>query len=239
MTGPKTAGLNRAHWDLRSEPTTEVRMRTSPMYAPHIRVGADGTRPAPGAGQNTMLMPPGVYTIKLSAAGKELTQSLTVRKDPNSGGTDEDIAAQTRMLVDLRNHLNTAADMVILIESVRSQIEGLDRVSADPAIKKAAEEVNSQLMAVEMNLIDLRITGGQDGVRYASKLIGKLNYLANGLASGDFKPTDQQVEVQKLIEGQLKDLRSQVEGLRTRIASGFNDQLKNKNLPIIVVPAPK
>ena len=32
------------HWDLRSEPTREVRMRTSPMYAPHIRVGADGTR---------------------------------------------------------------------------------------------------------------------------------------------------------------------------------------------------
>ena len=50
---------------------------------------------------------------------------------------------------------------------------------------------------------DPRITGGQDGVRYASKLIGKLNYLANGLAS-------------------------QFEGLRSRIASGFNDQLKKQ-----------
>ena len=183
-----------------------------------------------------MLMPPGVYTIKLSAGGRELTQPLTVRKDPNSAGTEEDIAAQTRMIVELRDHLNTAADMVNLIEAVRSQIEGLGRVTADPAVKTAAEEVNAQLMAVEMNLIDLRITGGQDGVRYASKLLGKLNYLAGGLASGDFKPTDQQLEVQKLIEGQLKDLRSQVEGLRSRIASGFNDQLKNKNLPIIVVP---
>jgi len=214
-------------------------MRTSPMYAPHIRVGADGTRPAPGAGQNTMLMPPGVYTVKLSAGGREQTQSLTVRKDPNSGGTEEDIAAQIGMLVSVRDHLNTAADMVNLIEGIRSQIEGLDRVTADPAIKKAAEEVNSQLMAVEMNLIDLRLTGGQDGVRYASKLIGKLNYLANGLASGDFKPTDQQLEVQKLIEGQFKDVRTQVDGLRSRIVSGFNDQLKNKNLPIIVVPSLK
>ncbi len=239
FAGPKGAGLNRAYWDLRSEPTKEVRMRTSPMYAPHIRVGADGTRPAPGAGQNSMLMPPGVYTVKLSAGGRELTQSLTVRKDPNSGGTEEDIEAQTRMLVDVRTHLNTAVDMVNMIEGIRSQIEGLDRVTGDPAITKAAEEVNSQLMAVEMNLIDLRITGGQDGVRYASKVIGKLNYLANGLASGDFKPTNQQLEVQKLIEGQLTELRAQVEGLRSRIASGFNDQLKNKNLPIIVVPSPK
>ena len=200
--------------------------------------GADGTRPAPGAGQNTMLMPPGVYTVKLSAGGQELTQPLTVRKDPNSGGTEEDIAAQTRMLVDLRDHLNEAADMVNLIEGIRSQIEALDRVTADPAVRKAAEEVNQQLMAIEMNLIDLRLTGGQDGVRYASKLLGKINYLANGLASGDFKPTDQQLEVQKLIQAQVKELRTQVEGLRSRIAGGFNDQLRNKNLPIIVVPPP-
>ena len=72
--------------------------------------------------------------------------------------------------------------MVNQIEGMRSQIEALDRVTADPAVRKAAEEVNQQLMATEMNLFDLRLTGGQDGVRYASKLLGKINYLANGLA---------------------------------------------------------
>jgi len=239
LPGPKAAGLNRTYWDLRSEPTREVRMRTSPMYAPHIRVGADGTRPAPGAGQNTMLMPPGVYTVKLSAGGRELTQTLTVRKDPNSGGTEEDISAQTRMLVELRESLNTAADMVNLIEVLRSQVEGLSRLTADPAVRQSAEEVIQQLIAAEMGLIDLRLTGGQDGVRYASKLLGKINYLANGLASGDFRPTDQQLEVKQVIEGQLKELRTQIEGLRLRIAGGFNDQLRSKNLPMIVVPSPK
>lgn len=238
MAGPKAAGLNRATWDLRSEPTREVRMRTSPMYAPHIRVGPDGTRAAPGAAQNTMLMPPGVYTVKLSAGGRELTQSLTVRKDPNSAGTEEDIAAQTRMLVELREQLNEAADMVNAIEGVRSQIEGLARLTADPAVRKSAEEVNQQLMAAEMQLIDLRLTGGQDGVRYASKLLGKINYLANGLASGDFKPTDQQLEVQKLIQAQMQELRTQVDGLRSRIIAGFNEQLRARNLPIIVVRSP-
>ena len=143
------------------------------------------------------------------------------------------------MLVDLRDHLNEASEMVILIEGIRSQIEGLDRVTTDPAVRKSAEEVNQQLMATEMNLIDLRLTGGQDGVRYASKLLGKINYLANGLASGDFKPTDQQLEVQKLIQAQVKELRTQVEGLRSRITAGFNDQLRSKNLPIIVVPPPR
>jgi hypothetical protein len=239
LAGTKQPGLNRTYWDLRSEPTKEVRMRTSPMYAPQVRVGPDGTRPAPGAGQNTMLLPPGSYTVKLSAGGRELSQSLVVRKDPNSGGTDADVEAQTRMLVELRGSLNAAADTVNQIEMMRSQIEALDRLTADPAVKKAADELNQQLMAVEMNLVDLRITGGQDGVRYASKLLGKINYLTGGLSSADFKPTDQQLEAKKVIEDQLKGVQTQAEGLRTRVLSGFNDQLRNKNLPIIVVPSPR
>ncbi|MEO8678553.1 MAG: sialidase [Vicinamibacterales bacterium] len=239
LAGGKQAGLNRSYWDLRSEPTKEVRMRTSPMYAPQVRVGPDGTRPAPGAGQNAMLLPPGSYTVKLSAGGRELSQSLVVRKDPNSGGTDADVEAQTRMLVELRGSLNAAADTVNQIEMMRSQIEALDRLTADPAVKKAADELNQQLMAVEMNLVDLRITGGQDGVRYASKLLGKINYLAGGLSSADFKPTDQQLEAKKVIEDQLKGVQTQAEGLRARVLSGFNDQLRNKNLPIIVVPSPR
>src|SRR4029450_5812614 len=79
LTGTKSIGLNRTYWDLRSEPTKEVRMRASPMYAPKARPGPDGTRPAAAAGQNTMLMPPGAYTVKLSAGGRELSQSLVVR----------------------------------------------------------------------------------------------------------------------------------------------------------------
>ena len=239
LTGTKSTGLNRTYWDLRSESTKEVRMRTSPMYAPNVRPGPDGTRPAPGAGQNTMLMPPGAYTVKLSAGGRELSQSLVVRKDPNSGGSDADVEAQTRTLVELRGALNTAADTVNSIEIMRSQIEGLARLTNDPAVTKAADELNQQLMAVEMNLIDLRLTGGQDGVRYASKLLGKINYLAGGLASGDFKPTNQQLEAQKVIDDQLKGIQSQADGLRTKVLGAFNEQLRTKNLPIIVIPSPK
>ena len=84
LAGTTRAGLNRIYWDLRSEPTAEPRLRTNPLYAPQpqFRPGPDGTRPAPGAGQITMLMPPGAYTVKLSVGGREMTQALTVRKDP-------------------------------------------------------------------------------------------------------------------------------------------------------------
>ena len=48
LTGPQASGLNRLYWDLRYEATTEIRLRTSPLYAPHIQVGPEGWRPLPG-----------------------------------------------------------------------------------------------------------------------------------------------------------------------------------------------
>lgn len=62
--------------------------------------------------------------------------------------------------------------------------------------------------------------------------------IANGLASGDFKPTNHQLEVQKLIQAQMKELRTQVDGLRSRIIAGFNEQMRARNLPMIVVRSP-
>ena len=75
---------------------------------------------------------------------------------------------------------------------MRSQLEALGRVVDDAAVRKAAADLDQKFIDLEMKLIDLRITGAQDGVRYAAKLISRFGYLANGLSSADFKPTDQQ-----------------------------------------------
>ena len=122
LTGTKNVGINRVPWDLRGEQSTEVWMRTSPAYASEITVGADGTRAAPGAPRMSVLLPPGTYTVKLSAAGKELTQPLIVTKDPNSSGTEAEVQTQVAMLLDLRSDLEKAAGMVNQIELIRSQL---------------------------------------------------------------------------------------------------------------------
>jgi hypothetical protein len=167
------------------------------------------------------------------------TQRLVVRKDPNSGGTEADIAAQNRVVSALREELNTAATAVHRIESARVQLEGLPRLTTDTAARRSAEAMNRKLIDVEMNLVELRMTGaGQDGVRYGSKLISKIGYLANGIASGDFKPTDQHLEVQQVLAEQLRTHLAALNALMTGDLTALNDQLRAKNLPIIVDQAP-
>ncbi len=237
MTGTNAAGLNRIYWDLRYEPTKEMRLRTSPLYAPEVRVGPDGWRPGPG-GTLSVLATPGTYTVKLSAGGKVLTQPLTVRKDPNSGGSEADITAQTALLLALRNDLNDAVSAVNQLEIVRSQIESLSKLVDDAAVREAGHSLNQKLIDLEMNLIDLRIAGGQDGVRYAAKLVSKINYLANGLASGDFKPTSQQLEVQKSLEDQMRRVLGQLDELLSQQLGGFNDMLRKRNIPNVMSKVP-
>jgi photosystem II stability/assembly factor-like uncharacterized protein len=235
LTGTGTAGLNRVQWDLRYAPTREVRLRTSPMYAPHVPLGPEGWRAAPNAQALSILAPPGSYTVKLAASGRELQQPLTVRKDPNTGGTEADIEAQMKVLFGLQQQINTAVDAINRIEKVRSQLEAQARILEDAAIKKAREELLQKLVDLEMNLIDLRHTpGGQDGVRYAAKLLSRMGYLANGLASGDFRPTDQQLEVEKLLQERLREQTSRLDSLLGKDLAAFNDLLRSRNIPNVV-----
>jgi photosystem II stability/assembly factor-like uncharacterized protein len=236
---PKAAGLNRVYWNLRDGPSKGVVLRTSPQYAPEIRLNPEGTREG-GGGRMTMLQPPGTYTVKLSVGGRDYTQPLTVRKDPHSAGTEADIEAQHRMLLDVRRDLDAAVDAVNSAELVRSQVYNLMKIVDDTELKQAADELDKKIIASEGNLVELRATGrGQDGVRFGSKLVQKLGYLAGGLASGDFKPTNQQLAVQKELQDRLKTWQGQLGDVLNRDLGAFNDMLRRKNLPGVVSQVPR
>ncbi|MBI3490525.1 MAG: sialidase [Acidobacteria bacterium] len=232
IDSPRTAGLNRVYWDLRDASEKRIAFRTSPIYAEEIPLGPDGTRE--GAAVFAILQPPGTYTVKLSIGGRDYTQPLVVRKDPHSAGTEADIEAQQRMLVELRRDLDNVVDAVNNTELVRGQIRNLRNMIQDTELKRAADELDQKLTAAEGALVELRSTGrGQDGVRWGSKLVQKFGYLANGLAGGDFKPTNQQLAVQKELEDRLKGSRGQLGDVLSRDLTAFNDMLRRANLPTV------
>jgi hypothetical protein len=242
INGTKNAGLNRLYWDLRGEQTKEIRLRTSPAYAPEVRVGPEGWRPAPDGARISSLMPPGTYTVKLSGGGQELSQPLIVKKDPNSGGSEADIQAQTEMLLDLRKDIESAADMVNQIEVVRGQLDSVRALlsgGADSAqLKSSADDLDKKLLDIEDGLIQRKFTGqGQDTTRYPNKLISKLNYLGGGLASGDFGPTNQQREVHALFKEQLSALRKRLDEVMSKDVRAFNDMLRERGKGSIITKA--
>jgi len=238
LTGTKNVGLNRITWNLEGEQTREVRMRTSPEYAPEIRLGPEGWRPAFGAPRVSILYPPGNYTVKLSAGGQELSAPLVIKKDPNSAGTEADIAAQLEMLNDLRKDLDSAAEMVNQLELIRGQLSQLGNVlgtDGDASVKSAADALDKRLIAVEDDLIQRRLTGqGQDTVRWPPKLLSKLAYLGSGVSQSDFPPTTQQKEVHAMLKKQLASIKQQFDAVVNQDLAAFNKLLRDKNISNVI-----
>jgi hypothetical protein len=87
-----------------------------------------------------------------------------------------------------------------------------------------------------MNLVDLRLTGqGQDGVRFGSRLLSKLNYLTGGISGSDFAPTAQAVEVQGILNRDLRTHMQAFDQLLSRDLEALNAMLRTKGMQPIVI----
>ena len=139
------------------------------------------------------------------------------------------------MLYELRKDIESAADMINQIELMRSQIDTVKLLLKEKELKNAAEALDKKLIDIEENLIQRRLTGqGQDTVRWPSKLISKLNYLANGVSGGDFAPNTQQKEVQAMFEAQLASLRRRLDEVVINDLANFNRMLREKNIGHVI-----
>ena len=58
------------------------------------------------------------------------------------------------------------------------------------------------------------------------------------MARADFPPTEQQLEVQKLMEEQLETAQSQLGDLLDRDLAAFSELLRTRNVSNIIAPVP-
>ncbi len=220
----KRKGINRAWWDLRYEPPARPTLRTTPPDKPWVRFREDETRPLVTwdldlvGGQIGPLAPPGRYTIRLTVAGHTYTQPLTVLKDPHSAGTAQEIAAQVRLGLQLRDELGDVSRMIDRLEWLRKQLgDARAQLAGDSSaagVVAAARDLEEQVVDVEAQLFDVHLTGSrEDAFRNPMKLYGRISALASDVfANGaDFAPTQQQREVHEILKKRLDAARAQFE----------------------------
>jgi hypothetical protein len=236
-------GINRFWWDLQFERGTEIKLRTSPLYAPDVKLGAKGWRAAPDASRLSLLAPPGTYTVTVTLGKEKSSQTLKVLKDPHSTGTESDIKAQTEFLTGLLDEMNAIAGSVNQIESIRVQVAAIEKElgTSDAAkdIRKAAGELTEKLTSLEERALQLKQTGkGQDADRWPQRLAGKIDYLAKQAGSSDFPPTTQQISVGEELKKQGEQFQQEFQKIVASDVGAFNTMLREKNIPNIIVKGP-
>ena len=237
-------GINRVWWNLRGEPATEVKLRTPPTYSPDVPLGPQGWRRASGIDRIALLEAPGTYTVSLTVGNEKSTQKLNVLKDPHSTGNESDIRAQLELVSALREEMNSLAESVNQIESIRAQLAALEKQlgtdEESKTIRNAADELEKKLTGAEGKVIQLAATGrGQDDVRYNPMLLQKISYLADEAASSaDFPPTTQQTEVQEELKKEGDESLQEMKEVVAKDVAAFNAMLRDKNIGNIMVKTP-
>jgi photosystem II stability/assembly factor-like uncharacterized protein len=231
------AGINRMQWDLRSEMTKEARLRVPPQYSPWAGVPAEG-RPAPGVGRFARLVLPGTYTVRLTAAGRTLTQPLEVKQDPGTRATMDELRVQDAMIRALMTDLDTAVVTIDRVEAARAQLAtARTALKAEESMKDlltSADSLDQRLAALEEVLFQIKVTGrGQDIVRWPFGIAEKLGYLAGVTSSSDHPPTDAEREVEVLLRQRLADVRGRIDALLKNDFEALRRRLRDRNIPVV------
>ncbi|HZD04518.1 MAG TPA: hypothetical protein VE173_06360, partial [Longimicrobiales bacterium] len=183
-------------------------------------------RGPPDGGRVSIAAPPGTYTVRLTVGERTFQRPLTVLQDPSSEGTLNGIRQQVAMLEDLRAEANRTTDLIDRIEWVRWQTarrmeEAEARQGLDDVLE-AASALAEALEALEMNLFDLRLTGGQDTVRWPRRLYAKITSLASYVGGTDDPPTDQAREVHRRYQEELATHEAGMDGIVQQELAALN-----------------
>jgi photosystem II stability/assembly factor-like uncharacterized protein len=249
VRGTNLKGLNRVAWDLRYEPSVPVRIRTTPAGNPHVweeeRFRGKDNRGVFYYGINAIrsgpLVAPGTYTARLEVEGKEYSRTITVRKDPNSAGTDADVAASTKLSLAIYEDTNATARMINQIEWSRRQLEDFRKMlraaKALPADTEPANDLEKKFRAVEDTLLQPTIAEeDQKSFRGPLELYLKLLWLQAEVGSGaadvsgnaDMRPTEPEQEVYDLLSKALADSRKRFDELYEKTVPAFNEAMRAK-----------
>ena len=222
------AGVQRAEWDLRYEGARKIKGGKVDTGDP-----AEGPR-----------VPPGTYTVKLTAAGTSVTAPLQVVPDPRGDLPQQTLEAQAAFGLKVRDDISHLTDLVNQIRSVRAQLkaeqaalepmkdkEGIDALlkAADAAIKQADTlEDTLQNPTAEVVYDILAMRGG-------TRLYSRLAFLMLSAVDGDGAPTTGMKQVLTAQEQELAALDARVRQFMTTDVAGINTRAVRLNLPIIVI----
>lgn len=234
-------GINRVMWDLGYEASKRPRLRTAALEHAHVNLGDREWRSQVDGGSVRPTAAPGRYLIRLTAGAEEHTAWLTVLQDPESDATAADIQSQLAMQLDLREMTDSTTALIDRIEWSRKGLVDLEvRLRGEAGyldVVEAGEALADALIELEMQLYDLRLSGGsagQDTIRWPRQLFAKLTSLAGYISGSDHPPTDQSVEVRDRYRAQLSEVLAIWRELADGDIARFNSLLTESGLPPII-----
>ena len=223
---PARAGLNRFAWNFRYPDAT--RLKGLIMWG--------GSTAGPE-------VVPGRYQARITAAGTSQTVTFEVKPDPRLALSQADYQKRFDFLLHVHDKLSETHDAIIRIRDLRDQmksaVERARGATTDTTIVAAARALTGKLTAVEEALYQTKNASSQDPLNYPIRLNNKLAALTGVVESAAAPPTDQSLDVLRDITGRIDAELGKLRGLIGGDLAGFNQMVRDQNVPAVVVKEKK
>jgi photosystem II stability/assembly factor-like uncharacterized protein len=224
----RDAGIQRAVWDLRYEGARKIK---------NGRIDTGDPRTGPR-------VPPGTYTVKLTAAGKTMTAPLKIEPDPRGDWKQSDLDAQAAFAVRVRDDISKLSDLVNQLRSVRDQLKARNAAlgarkseagiadlvaSSDAAIKKAEaieDKLHNPTAEVVYDILAMR--GG-------ARLYSRLSPLQMWAIEASGPPTAGMTQVLAEQEKELAALSAETQQFVSGDVAKINQRAAQLNLSFVIV----
>ena len=211
---PAEAGLNMLHWDLRTNPAA--------TFPGMILWGVRTMAP---------VVPPGTYTVRLTADGEVRTTEIEIARHPwIEDVTDDDLREQFEFGVRIRDRVHEANSAVIAIRRVKAQLDDRLEASDDAALAETAEALRSAASAVEGDVYQVRNRSNQDPLNFPIRVNNRLANLLSMSERGDGRPGSGMYEVFEIMIAELEGHTTRLEEVWRVELAAVNRELERLGL---------
>jgi len=186
-----------------------------------------------GAGTAGPALPPGNYTVRLTADGQEFKAPLRIRRSPLLPEvTDADLRAQYSFGKQVRDKTNEAQRAVIEIRRVKSQLDDrYKRANDDAQLKAKGETLRNNAFAVEQNVYQVKNQSGQDPLNFPIRVNNRLANLLSMAERGDGPPGTYMPEILSILTKELGGYQATLEKVWKNDLTAVNAELARLKLP--------
>jgi photosystem II stability/assembly factor-like uncharacterized protein len=216
---PAEAGMNRFAWDMRAE---------SPIRVPGEVFGEYKSRGP--------VVPPGTYSVRLTADGKSRTVTLELKPDPRVKFDPSAIAREYDLELKIRDRLSELHQAIDQIRATRIQLRALSRLSDEPqftALLTTAQEIEKKMSPVEGEMLQVKVKSTESMLNYPSMIDERLHSLAGTVESADTAPTEQSYAVFEELSQQLDAQLTQWKQIVAHDIPALNDLIRTQSVPVI------
>jgi hypothetical protein len=214
-----TPGVNRFVWNLRHDGAA--------------RVPGDKTSVEANEGP---FVTPGKFIASLSVGKERCEVSFEVINDPRVKTSNEDLRAQEKLLLKMRDKVSDAHVVVNKLRDAREQIQAWKKRAGDE--KKIAKECDAILKKLDKIEDELILPGEQKddyGLISRTRLNAAIGSLISVVNSADTKPTTQCTELFDEMSREVDKQRKTLDAVFKNDVKQLNKMIEKARLPAVKV----